>query len=171
MEAIYVVSPTETSVNLIIEDFENKRLYQACHLFFITSKHSATLAFFHCCHNNVYLVALSEELFQKISGSPVSKFIRTFKEVNYEFAGRKFFFFFFFLLFSFFVSSLMVFLSFVVVESQVFQTDFSMEPPSTFAKLFAPSLAKGRKQELARIGRQASSFFLFWLPHKDRQRD
>ena len=46
MEAIYVVSPTEVSVNKIIEDFEpNKRLYQACHLFFITSQFFSTQFF------------------------------------------------------------------------------------------------------------------------------
>jgi len=51
------------------------------------------------------------------------------------------------------------FSSFTLVgESQVFYTDFSVESPSTFARLFAPSLAKNRKQELTRIGRQVATF-------------
>jgi len=68
MDAIYVCRPDEDVVNRIIEDFEgNKRLYAACHLFFLT--------------------ALSDELFEKLSGSPVAKYIKTFKEANYEFMG------------------------------------------------------------------------------------
>src|ERR1700758_662587 len=74
MEAIYVCKPEEDVVNRIIQDFDGvKRLYAACHIFFLTT--------------------LPDELFEKLSGSPVAKFIKTFKEANYEFMGSSIFFF------------------------------------------------------------------------------
>lgn len=114
MDAMYFVAPTEQSVDKIIEDFESnaKRLYNGCHLFFTST--------------------LPEDLFQKISQSPVSKFIKTFKEANLEF---------------------------LVVESQVYVVDVLLDinAPKSFANLIAPSMAKYRKPELARIGRQVAT--------------
>ena len=67
MEAIYLISPTEKSIELLIKDFENplNHQYRAAHIFFTE--------------------VCPEELFNHMSKSISSKFIKTLKEVNIAF--------------------------------------------------------------------------------------
>eukprot|EP01137_Pigoraptor_chileana_P005929 Opistho-2@2974 len=66
-DAIYFITPTEKSINHLIEDFDNasRPQYGAVHLF-LTS-------------------ACPDSLFSKISGSNVARFLKTFQEVNIDF--------------------------------------------------------------------------------------
>jgi len=69
LEAIYFLSPSEESVNALINDFDpekkKKLMYQAVHLFFTTR--------------------VPDSLFLKIKRAKVHARIRTFKELNIDF--------------------------------------------------------------------------------------
>lgn len=67
MEAIYLISPTDESVSLLMQDFLSSRiaLYKGAHVFFTES--------------------CPDELFTELSKSPTAKYIRTLKEVNIAF--------------------------------------------------------------------------------------
>jgi len=71
MEAIYFIAPIERSVLRLIEDFKSKenRMYKCAHVFF-TRK-------------------CAEHLFEGISQSPVSAYIRTMKELNVGFFAEE----------------------------------------------------------------------------------
>jgi len=67
MEAIYLITPCDNSVRGIMNDFP-----------------SASRAKYKCCH--VYFTeACAEELFNDLCKHPVSKFIKTLKEINIAF--------------------------------------------------------------------------------------
>lgn len=67
MEAIYLISPTDDSVRLLMQDFLSSRiaLYKGAHVYFTES--------------------CNEELFSELSKSPTAKYIRGLKEVNIAF--------------------------------------------------------------------------------------
>eukprot|EP00033_Pygsuia_biforma_P002205 GCRY01002443.1.p1 GENE.GCRY01002443.1~~GCRY01002443.1.p1 ORF type:complete len:319 (+),score=79.40 GCRY01002443.1:103-1059(+) len=67
IEAIYYISPTEESINYLIEDFKAKKkpMYSAVHLFFSSF--------------------LPSTLMEKIAGSNVLEHIKNLKEINLEF--------------------------------------------------------------------------------------
>ena len=67
MEAVYLISPTDDSVRLLMEDFLSPRiaLYKGAHVFFTES--------------------CQDELFNELCKSPCAKYIRGLKEVNIAF--------------------------------------------------------------------------------------
>ncbi|XP_078686233.1 syntaxin-binding protein 1-like isoform X11 [Branchiostoma floridae x Branchiostoma belcheri] len=67
MDAIYLITPTEESVNLLMRDFgtAHNTMYRAAHVFFTE--------------------ALPEKLFEQISKHPLAKFLLTLKEINMAF--------------------------------------------------------------------------------------
>ncbi|CAG0880328.1 unnamed protein product [Cyprideis torosa] len=68
MDCIYMLAPTEATINRIIGDFihpPTKQLYRACHIFFLET--------------------CPDQLFDKLGKAPVAKFIRTCKEINIAF--------------------------------------------------------------------------------------
>lgn len=67
MEAIYLITPTEKSIELLVKDFENplNHQYKAAHIFFTE--------------------ACPEDAFNSMCKSISSKFIKTLKEVNIAF--------------------------------------------------------------------------------------
>ena len=67
MDAIYFISPIESSVQQAINDFRGQPLYAAAHFFFIG--------------------AVSDELFQLISSNNIKQYIRNFKEMYIDFVA------------------------------------------------------------------------------------
>ncbi|EDV28165.1 uncharacterized protein TRIADDRAFT_20443 [Trichoplax adhaerens] len=67
MESIYLITPTEESIDKIIADFSesSKPHYKCAHVF--------------------YTEACPDELFQKFSKSPAAKYVKTLKEINISF--------------------------------------------------------------------------------------
>ncbi|XP_078686229.1 syntaxin-binding protein 1-like isoform X8 [Branchiostoma floridae x Branchiostoma belcheri] len=67
MDAIYLITPVEKSVNLLMRDFgtAHNTMYRAAHVFFTE--------------------ALPEKLFEQISKHPLAKFLLTLKEINMAF--------------------------------------------------------------------------------------
>lgn len=65
MDALYFLTPTDTSISLFLTDWEKKPIYAKAHLFFTDH--------------------VSDELFGKISSSKARAFIRTFREVYLDF--------------------------------------------------------------------------------------
>ena len=68
-EAIYFISPTLESVSGLINDFANKPMYQAAHVFFTG--------------------ALSERLFEKIKRSGITSYLRKLIELNVDFLAQE----------------------------------------------------------------------------------
>ncbi|KAI9092656.1 Sec1-like protein [Phlyctochytrium arcticum] len=65
-EAIYFITPTESSVDRVIADFDKgNKAYAAVHLFFVA--------------------ALPDHLFDKIKASPAITYVKTLKEMNVDF--------------------------------------------------------------------------------------
>ena len=65
MDALYFLTPTESSIELFIQDWEKKPIYAQAHLFF--TQH------------------VSDALFEKINNSKAKKYIRTFREIYLDF--------------------------------------------------------------------------------------
>ena len=67
MEAIYLVTPCDNSIRGIMNDFPSasRAKYKSCHVYFTE--------------------ACAEELFNDLCKHPVSKFIKTLKEINIAF--------------------------------------------------------------------------------------
>ncbi|KAI9333695.1 Sec1-like protein [Obelidium mucronatum] len=66
LDAVYLLSPTPDSVELLLADYtRGKPPYAAAHLFFIS--------------------ALSDTLFEKIQKSPIQRHVQTLKELNMDF--------------------------------------------------------------------------------------
>lgn len=66
MEAIYLITPTDRSVERLMRDFSvNRNMYRAAHIFFTE--------------------ACGDELFNELCESPTAKYIKTLKEINIAF--------------------------------------------------------------------------------------
>lgn len=66
MEAVYFITPTQSSIDRVIRDFdEGRRMYAAAHLYFTG--------------------VLPNDLFTQISRSPAARFIKNLKEMHMEF--------------------------------------------------------------------------------------
>uniref|UniRef100_A0A183C5W6 Syntaxin-binding protein 1 n=1 Tax=Globodera pallida TaxID=36090 RepID=A0A183C5W6_GLOPA len=65
LDAVYLISPTKESVDKLIRDFSGQNLYKCAHVFFTE--------------------ACPDQLFSTLSRNPVSRFIRTLKEINIAF--------------------------------------------------------------------------------------
>ena len=69
LEAIYFISPTENSINALINDFTKVKMYAAAHVFFTST--------------------LSDDLFALIKKSPALTFIKTLKEISVDFIAME----------------------------------------------------------------------------------
>ncbi|KAL3103438.1 hypothetical protein niasHS_002624 [Heterodera schachtii] len=65
LDAVYLISPTKESIDKLVRDFSGQNLYKCAHVFFTE--------------------ACPDQLFSTLSRSPVSRFIRTLKEINIAF--------------------------------------------------------------------------------------
>ena len=67
MEACYLVSPTEATIDKLIKDFGSggRVTYRGAHIFFSE--------------------ACPEDLFNKLCRAPIARYIRTLKEINIAF--------------------------------------------------------------------------------------
>ncbi|KAJ3013205.1 UNVERIFIED_CONTAM: vacuolar sorting protein VPS33/slp1 [Siphonaria sp. JEL0065] len=76
LDAVYLLSPTPDSVELLLADYtRGKPPYAAAHLFFISGMDAGDYA----------SIALSDTLFEKIQKSPIQRHVQTLKELNMDF--------------------------------------------------------------------------------------
>jgi syntaxin-binding protein 1 len=65
-DVIYFLSPTAESVNLMINDYSGKQMYQKAYLYFSST--------------------IDDRLFNRLKSSPIAKFIGSIKELSYDYA-------------------------------------------------------------------------------------
>lgn len=93
MDAIYLITPSQKSVNALMTDFDNvnRTMYRAVHVFFTEGE------FFKLKSRLIHVTSITkakcllrfsvcpEELFNELCKSPCGKRIKTLKEINIAF--------------------------------------------------------------------------------------
>ncbi len=92
MEAIYLITPCDNSVRGLMNDFlsPSRAKYKCAHVFFTEGRLLILMIFLSfpligLIFLFLYVIACAEELFNEICKHPVSKFIKTLKEINIAF--------------------------------------------------------------------------------------